>query len=179
MEVLYRAMHIATERLSIRPWEAMDRAAFERMVADPDMMRHLTHGRAWRPDEVDEFMARQARHLAGHGCCMGALVARDTGEVVGVAGIQPLDAPGEYEFGWWVWKDHWGRGYATEAARALAAHARGTMRLPHIHAVIDPHNTASIRVAERVGMRFVRVASARDTVARREDIPVAYYMLAL
>lgn len=172
-------MHIATERLSIRPWEATDRAAFERMVADPEMMRYLTQGRPWRPDEVDEFFGRQARHLAGHGSCMGALVLRASGDVVGVAGIQPLDIPGEYELGWWVQRECWGRGYATEAATALVEHARTVMRLPRVVAVIDPPNTASIRVAEKVGMRYEKTVSARETVARRDDIPVRVYALSL
>lgn len=172
-------MHIDTQRLRVRPWQDSDRPAFERMVADAEMMRHLTQGRTWRADEVDEFLARQARHLAGHGCCMGALVLTATDEVVGVAGIQPLDLPGEYELGWWVWKDHWGRGYATEAAQALVAHARDVMGLKRVVAVIDPPNTASVRVAEKVGMRFERIVSARETVARRDDIPVAIYALDL
>lgn len=170
---------VRTTRLEMRPWRDSDRPAFERMVADAEMMRHLTQGRAWRADEVDEFFARQARHLAGHGCCMGALVLAETGEVVGVGGIQPLDAPGAYELGWWVWKDYWGRGFATEAAEALVVHARDMMGLTRVVAVIDPPNTASVRVAEKLGMHFEGIVSARDTVARRDDIPIAIYALDL
>lgn len=172
-------MRIETPRLVMRPWVDTDRPAFERMVADSDMMRHLTRGRAWRPDEVDEFLERQARQLATHGCCMGAMESRATGETVGVAGIQPLDTPGDFELGWWVWKDHWGAGFATEAARALVVHARDVMGLTRICAVIDPPNSASIRVAEKLGMRFEREARARDTAARRGDVPVVIYTLEL
>lgn len=163
----------------MRPWTDADRPAFKRMVADAEMMRHLTQGRTWRPDEVDEFYARQARHLAGHGVCMGALVLQETGEVVGVAGIQPLDAPGDYELGWWVWKAYWGRGYAPEAAMALVTHARDRMGLARVYAVIDPSNAASVRVAEKIGMSFERIESARATVARRDDVPVAIYAMVL
>ncbi|MCA1799492.1 MAG: GNAT family N-acetyltransferase, partial [Xanthomonadaceae bacterium] len=81
--------------------------------------------------------------------------------------------------GWWVWKDYWGRGFATEAAEALVVHARDVMGLTRVVAVIDPLNTASIRVAEKIGMRFEGIISARDTVARRDDIPIAIYALAL
>lgn len=171
--------NVRSARLEMRVWRDSDRPAFERMVADADMMRHLTQGRTWRPDEVDEFFTRQARHLAGHGCCMGALVLTGTQEVIGVGGIQPLDAPGAYELGWWVWKDHWGRGYATEAAQALVAHARDVMGLARVFAVIDPPNTASVRVAEKIGMQLEGIVSARETVARRDDVPVAVYALGL
>lgn len=169
---------VSTERLDIRVWQPGDRPALERMVADSDMMRHLTHGRAWSVDEVDEFLHRQAAQLAAHGVCMGPLVLRDGGEIIGVAGIQPLDLPGEYELGWWVWKAHWGLGYAPEAGLALVAFAAREMGLDRLVAVIDPDNAASIRVAEKIGMRFDRRTTARETAARREEIDVVLYVTA-
>jgi RimJ/RimL family protein N-acetyltransferase len=169
---------LSTERLDIRPWQAGDRPALERMVADSDMMRHLTHGRAWSDDEVDEFLQRQAAQLAAHGVCMGPLVLRGSTEIVGVAGIQPLDIPGEFELGWWVWKAYWGNGYAPEAGRALAAYAADVLGLARVYAVIDPGNAASIRVAEKIGMRFDRRTTARETATRREEIDVVLYVTA-
>ncbi len=169
---------LSTERLEIRAWRPGDRPALERMVADGDMMRHLTHGRAWSIDEVDEFLQRQAAQLTAHGVCMGPLVLRGSTDVVGVAGIQPLDLPGEYELGWWVWKAYWGLGYASEAGRALRAFAAEQMGLSRVFAVIDPDNAASIRVAEKIGMRFDRRTTARETAARREDIDVVLYVTA-
>lgn len=169
---------VSTERLTIRIWQPGDRPALEQMVADSDMMRHLTHGRAWSADEVDEFLQRQAAQLAAHGVCMGPLVLRDSSEIVGVAGIQPLDLPGEYELGWWVWKEYWGRGYAPEAGRALATYAADELDLARVYAVIDPDNAASIRVAEKIGMHFERRTTARETAARRENIDVVLYVTA-
>ncbi|MEX0900978.1 MAG: GNAT family N-acetyltransferase [Gammaproteobacteria bacterium] len=167
---------LSTERLTIRPWRPSDRLALERMVEDSDMMRHLTHGRAWSADEVDEFLERQSAQLAAHGVCMGPMMLRGGTEIVGVAGIQPLDLPGEFELGWWVWKAYWGLGYALEAARALAAFATNEMGLARVFAVIDPDNAASIRVAEKIGMRFERRTTARETAFRREDIEVVLYV---
>lgn len=170
---------VSTERLEIRAWQLDDRPALERMVADSDMMRHLTHGRAWVPDEIDEFLQRQTTQLASHGICMGPMVLRGGTDIIGVAGIQPLDLPGEYELGWWVWKVHWGRGYASEAGRALAAFAEREMGLARLVAVIDPDNMASIRVAEKIGMRYERTTQARETAGRRDDSLVAIYALEL
>jgi [ribosomal protein S5]-alanine N-acetyltransferase len=167
-----------TGRLQIRPWRDSDRPALERMVRDPEMMRYITHGRTWSDEEVDELLARQARHLEAHGICFGAVVWSETGEVVGMAGMQPHD-DGQFELGWWIWKDHWSRGFATEAAEALVAHARDVMGLRRLVAVIDPPNVASARVAEKLGMKFECIKSARETMARREDMPIAYYGLAL
>jgi [ribosomal protein S5]-alanine N-acetyltransferase len=167
-----------TERLRIRPWQAADRPALERMVRDPDMMRYITQGRTWADEEVDEILERQARHLKNHGVCFGAVELLATGEVIGLVGLQPHD-DGEFELGWWIWKEHWGRGYATEAARPFIAHASDVMGLERLVAVIDPPNTASIKVAEHLGMSFECVKSANETIAKRPDIPIAYYGLDL
>ena len=164
---------VESERLAVRAWRDGDRPALERMVADSDMMRYLTHGRAWPASDVDEFLARQARQLGEHGVCMGPLERRGADGVVGVAGIQPLDLPGEYELGWWVWKDHWGLGYAPEIARALVGFATEVMALRRVCAVIDVDNRASRRVAEKLGMRYERTVPARETAARRPEDPVA------
>ena len=168
---------IHSERLTVRPWRDDDRSALERMVGDAEMMRYLTHGRAWPTSDIDEFLSRQTRQLDAHGVCMGPLERRGEGGVVGVAGIQPLDLPGEFELGWWVWKAHWGLGYAPEIARALVAFAADVMELRRVVAVIDVDNRASIRVAEKLGMRYERTVPARETAARRTEDPVAIYVL--
>lgn len=169
---------LSTERLQVRPWLESDRPALERMVRDSEMMRYITRGRTWSDEEVDEILERQARQLATWGICFGAVTLKQTGEVVGLAGMQPHD-DGQFELGWWIWKEHWRCGYATEAAAAFVEHARQVMALKRLVAVIDPPNIASVRVAEKLGMRFECIKSARDTMARREDMPIAYYSMAL
>jgi [ribosomal protein S5]-alanine N-acetyltransferase len=168
------SFEFVTERLRIRPWQVGDRPALEQMVRDPDMMRYITRGRTWADAEVDELLERQARHLQNHGICFGAVELAASGEVIGMVGMQPLD-DGQFELGWWIWKEHWRRGYALEAARPFVAHARDVMGLERLVAVIDPPNAASIKVAERLGMTFECIKSAAETIAKRPDIPIAYY----
>lgn len=167
---------LSTERLIIRPWRPQDRPALERMVRDADMMRYVTQGRTWSDDAIDEMLERQQRHLAQHGVCFGATELKSTGEVIGLVGLQQLDG-GDFELGWWIWKAHWGQGFATEAARAFVAHARDVMGLETLVAVIDPPNAASCAVAEKLGLRFESIKSARETLARREDLPIAFYRM--
>lgn len=62
----------------------------------------------------------------------------------------------DVEIGWRLVRDAWRRGIATEAARALVAHAFGTVRLPRVIADIAPNNLSSQRVATKLGMRRVR-----------------------
>lgn len=162
-------------QLAVRPWQSSDRAAFAAMVGDAEMMRYLTGGRCWRTDEIDEFLERQQRHLHKHQVCMGALVYEQ--DVVGVAGIQPLDRAGEFELGWWVARAYQGRGWATAIGRALVAHAFDALGLDYVLAVINPSNAASIRVAEKLGMTFHETVPASATNARRTDDPVVVYRI--
>jgi RimJ/RimL family protein N-acetyltransferase len=146
---------LETERLRIRPWRPdADRAAFTAMTDDPEVTRFVHGGTAYSADEIDEFFARQARQLAEHGVCMGALVEKGSEAVIGVAGIQPLGTTGNLEIGWWLRRDCWGRGYATEAGGAAMRHVLDTLARPRVVAIIDPENQPSKRVVARLGMEY-------------------------
>ena len=140
------AFFFSTPRLTVRPWRERDRPDLERMATDLDMMRFVT-GRAWPADQIDEFLTRQQRHIRNHGVCFGAVELAERMQVVGVVGMQPLDGTdfrGDFELGWWIWKDFWGQGLALEAITPFVTHARN-MGLKRVLAVIDPPNSASIR----------------------------------
>jgi len=150
------------------------------MATDLDMMRFIT-GEAWPATQIDEFLVRQQRHIRNHGVCFGAVELTDRMQVIGIAGMQPLDGSdfeGDFELGWWIWKDLWGQGLALEAIQPFITHARN-MGLKRVLAVIDPPNSASIRVAEKLGMHYDRTVSARKTVVTRKDTPACIYAMDL
>src|SRR4029453_18661253 len=77
-----------------------------------------------------------------------------SGALIGRIGFyEPEGWPG-LELGWMLARSHWGRGLATEGARAALAFAFGVVEKPHIIGLIAPENTASIRVAEKLGERL-------------------------
>lgn len=172
------AFRFETERLVIRPWSPEDRDALARMAGDAVMMRYVTDGEVWSDQRVDELMARIETHLGKHGICFAAIEQKSTGEVVGLSGLQQLD-DGNFELGWWVWKDYWGQGFALEGTQPFVTHARENMGLDRLVAVIEPENTASKRVAEKLGMHFECMKSAQQTMAVRPDRPIAYYAMTL
>jgi len=167
---------LETERLIIRPWRREDRPALARMARDAEMMRYVTRGQTWSDEAIDQMLERQRRHLTQHGVCFGATALKASGEVIGVVGMQQLDN-GDFELGWWVWKDYWGRGFATEAASAYVEYARHVMGLSSLVAVIDPPNIASKVVAARLGLRCERIMNARRTISRRDNEPIALYRI--
>jgi RimJ/RimL family protein N-acetyltransferase len=168
---------IETTRLLIRPWQPADRSVFSGFVRDAEMMRYISHGKAWDDSRIDAFFLRQEKHLIEHGCCVGAVLLKESGLIIGIAGIQPLDKAKTFEFAWWIWKDFWGRGFATEAAQALKVYALDVMHLPQVVAIADVPNRASSRVMEKIGMHYEGVRNAHDLAERHPDIDVVYYTL--
>jgi RimJ/RimL family protein N-acetyltransferase len=142
-----------TARLRLRPWRADDIDHYAAMCADPEVMRHMGHGETLSRDDAWRSMAVFVGHWQLRGFGMWAVEERDTHHFVGRVGLhQPEGWPG-VEVGWMLDRSTWGRGYATEAARASLDHAWTAVRADHVISLIAPENAASIRVAERLGER--------------------------
>ncbi|MEM7053366.1 MAG: GNAT family N-acetyltransferase [Pseudomonadota bacterium] len=165
---------VTSQRLLLRPWRRKDRPTLEKMCRDVDMMRFVTKGRPMTDKEIKQLFKRQKRHLRQHRVCFFAMELIETNQVVGLAGLQPLDN-GDFEIGWWVWKDHWGYGYASEAGTALIDYARSELKLARIFAIIDPENNASIGVAEKLGLRLECQKLASETISTRPNWVINYY----
>jgi [ribosomal protein S5]-alanine N-acetyltransferase len=163
---------LVTERLLIRPWSDQDRPQFSALMQDTEVTRYVNAGKAYREQDVDEFLARQARQLAEHDVCMGAVVEKSSGRVVGIAGTQPLGTTGDLEIGWIFSRDVWGRGYATEAGAAAMNHVLETLGRRRVVAIIDPPNEPSKRVAARLGMQYEGRYSGAQLGHRKPEIVV-------
>jgi RimJ/RimL family protein N-acetyltransferase len=145
---------LTTPRLRLRPWRDGDLPAFAAMNADLRVMEHFP--RALDRAESDALAARVRDHFARHG--FGAWAVEAPG-VAGFIGFVGLTVPGFrahftpcVEIGWRLAYDHWGRGYATEAARAVLAFGFGRLGLDEIVSLTVPANRRSRRVMERLGM---------------------------
>jgi len=163
---------LETERLYIRPWTSADRADFTALTYDPEVMRYVHGGRPYSEDEVDEWFSRQERQFRQDDVCMGALIEKSSGELVGIAGTQPLGTTGDLEIGWWLARKVWGRGYATEAGGAAMRHVLDTLGRRRVVAIIDPGNEASKRVVARLGMHYEAQYTGAQLGHRRPEIVV-------
>lgn len=141
---------IETERLVLRMFRESDTDAYAEMVADPEVMRFLGGTPVSRP-EAWRNMAMIAGHWHLRGYGMWAVEEKESGEMVGRVGCwYPEGWPG-LEVGWTLLRRFWGRGYATEAARASINYAFTALDQTRVISLIDPENVNSIRVAERLG----------------------------
>lgn len=91
-----------------------------------------------------------------------AVVEWDRGEVIGYCGLfffPDVNGQSEVEVGYRLARSAWGQGYASEAARAVCNYAFDTLGIKRLITMIDPANVASIRVAEKIGMRYEKEVS--------------------
>ena len=166
---------IETERLVIRPWQPDDRPAFTSAMSHPEVTQYVHGGKPYTEAEVDEWFARQARQLAEHGMCMGAIVEKATNRIVGIGGTQPLGTTSDLEIGWILARDAWGHGYATETGAAAMRHVLETLNRPRVVAIIDPGNEPSKRVAARLGMTNEATYTGEQLGHRFPQIVVELY----
>lgn len=146
---------LETDRLVLRMFRESDTDAYADMVGDPDVMRFLGGGKPVSREEAWRNMALILGHWHLRGFGMWAVVEKASGEMVGRVGCwQPEGWPG-LEVGWTLRRRFWGRGYATEAARASVAYAFDELDQARVISLIAPENVNSIRVAERLGEKPV------------------------
>ena len=142
-----------TERLVLRMFRESDTDAYAEMVADPEVMRFL--GKPMSRPEAWRNMAMVLGHWHLRGFGFWAVEEKESGELVGRVGCwQPEGWPG-LEVGWALRRRFWGRGYATEAARASLEYAFTKLDQTRVISLIAPENVNSIRVAERLGEKPV------------------------
>jgi ribosomal-protein-alanine N-acetyltransferase len=145
---------LSTARLRLRPWREEDLAPFAALNADPRVMRYFKQ--PLTRAESDAFVERTMNHFREHGFCFWAIELRETRALVGLAGLSRATFPAHFtpcvEVGWRLAHDHWGRGFATEAAEAALDDGFGRLGLAEIVAFTAVGNERSRRVMDRLGM---------------------------
>ena len=167
---------LITEHLALCPVTAADHPALLAHWTLPDVRRFLFDGEALSAAEVSQTIEESVSDFAAGG--YGIWIIRERGravpadrdladrdladrdmagtdlagtDLVGTVGLRPLDDDG-LEIFYSLAPGSWGRGYATEAARAVVGHALGTLGLAEVLAEVDEGNTASVAVVKRLGM---------------------------
>jgi ribosomal-protein-alanine N-acetyltransferase len=153
---------IETERLLLRKPRLDDAADLAVAYADPETMRFMGDGSTATREQVEQEIRRWLERWESWGLSLCSLERREDGRIVGRAGFllwdpETWEIPGdETELGWLLVREHWGRGYATEAALALRDWAFEERGLRRLISLIGHENVRSLRVAERIGERYER-----------------------
>lgn len=156
---------IETARLMLRRFTVGDAEALADLYGDPQVMRYIDDGKPV-PREVTvnrslpEILERCAQLPAG--LRNSALVEKSSGRFIGEVGLGRVSSVGldgggaGYELGYRLRPEFWGRGYASEAAKALVDFAFADYRVPRVVATTMTVNVGSRRVMENAGLRLVR-----------------------
>jgi len=142
--------------MRLLPWQPDDWLLLRPIGTDPQVMRYISDGKPWPDEQIREFVGRQVSQFDRLGYCLWKLLLKETSEMIGFCGLQPLDGTAETEIGWWLARAWWGQGLATEAARAALIDGFERAGLARIVAVALAANRASIHVMGKLGMRYER-----------------------
>jgi [ribosomal protein S5]-alanine N-acetyltransferase len=153
---------IETDRLTLRHLRPDDVDPMHAYLGDPETMKYYPapYSREFVKRSIEQNLERDKKY--GYG--LFGVLLKSSGQLIGDCGLVWQDLPdgSELEVGYHFHPDHWGHGYATEAAKACIDYAFSNAGVDHIISLIRPENTPSRRVAERNGLRIVRQVVWKD-----------------
>lgn len=147
---------LETERMILRDWREEDLDDFHRLGEDPRVMEFL--GGVFTREQSAALIADLRRRASRWGCTFWAVERKEDARVIGFTGAARGTVPqisGDLEIGWRLAHDCWGKGYATEAARATLDWARDNCSDRLVVAITTVANKGSRAVMERLGMRYM------------------------
>jgi [ribosomal protein S5]-alanine N-acetyltransferase len=146
---------LQTERLSLRPLTRADENTLHRISNDPLVRQYLWDDEPVYAEAIRDLVQRSSHTFSDE--CVGQFGIRLRGseDLVGFCGFVRLERMDELELAYELVPELWGRGLATEAARACVRYAFEEAGLRRVIAGADPPNVASLRVLEKLGMKPV------------------------
>jgi RimJ/RimL family protein N-acetyltransferase len=149
------AIQLETPRLLLRQWKSSDVDLLAKISSDPVVMEHFvsmpTH------EQIVAMVARINECFETKGYGLFAVEIKDSGEFIGFVGLWDYKFESKFtpciEVGWRLAKEHWGKGYAPEAARRVLQFGFEEVKLAEIFSWTSKFNTNSIRVMEKIGLR--------------------------
>ena len=142
---------LRTERLVLRMFREDDLDQYALITGDAEVTRYLGDGSTLSRADTWRQMAMILGHWTLRGYGLWAVEERATGAFLGRLGCWRPEGWPALEIGYTLARPHWGRGFASEGARASLAYARDVLGADRVCSIIRPDNTASVRVAERLG----------------------------
>jgi RimJ/RimL family protein N-acetyltransferase len=169
-------MFARTERLLLRPGWSEDAPALYEAIRDEAIVRNLARA-PWPYTfaDAETFLGREPTSPL-EARCLIFLRTDGAARLVGGIGFGRM-GDDELEFGYWIARAFWGRGYATEAGRALLGVARHSLRLRRLVAGHFLDNPASGRVLAKLGFRPTGAIVRRYSLGRREEAPCRLFEL--
>ncbi|MDQ3799942.1 MAG: GNAT family N-acetyltransferase [Acidobacteriota bacterium] len=143
---------LETERLILRHWSVADADALFEICRDAEVMRYIGTRKPYATRaEAEKFLHWAVAYQKENGFCRWAVVEKASGKIIGSCGFAYPHGMPEIELGYLFDRAVWGKGFATEAARACLDYGFGKLGFREIIAITDLENIASQKVLEKIG----------------------------
>ena len=146
---------IETERLILRTWEKEDAKAYFQINQDPKVTEFLLGPLAM--EQITGFIEAMNSHSASHGYTIWAACLKETSELIGFIGLKSIDWKSHFtpavEIAWRLGAQYWGKGYATEGAKATVKYGFNQCGLEEILSFTVPDNIRSLQVMQKIGLK--------------------------
>ncbi len=148
---------VETERLIIRQIAHEDALDLAKVLADPIVMKYSTVG-VHSEEQIDAYIAKCKNQYDSNGYGHWAIYTLRTNEFIGVCGLNEhkVDSDDVIHINYRLSTDQQGKGYAVESTLGVLDFAKNSLKFNAVHALIDPENISSVKVANRAGFQFVR-----------------------
>jgi RimJ/RimL family protein N-acetyltransferase len=146
---------LETERLLIRQLTIDDANFIFELLNDPTFIQHIGDRNIRSVEDAQTYVLNgPVTSYAKNGFGLSLVILKATGEFIGMCGLIKRDELEDVDIGYAYLPRYWHKGYAVEAALAMKSYAKETVHLNRLVAIVNPTNTSSIRVLEKLGMKF-------------------------
>jgi [ribosomal protein S5]-alanine N-acetyltransferase len=166
---------LETERLLIRRFTSDDAPFILEQVNEPSFIQNIGDRNIRSVEDARAYLQNGAiASYEKHGFGLSLVILKETGESIGMCGLIKRDELDDVDIGYAFLPRYWSKGYAVEAARATMEYAREKIGLKRLVAIVDPANESSIRVLEKIGMRYEKMVKLSA-----DDIDLKLFSIAL
>lgn len=149
---------LKTERLILRQFSTDDAQFILELLNEPSFVRNIGDRGVRTLEEARSYILRiPIASYEQNGFGLYLIILKETGESIGMCGLIKRDALEDVDIGYAFLPRFWSKGFAVESARAVKDYARDVIRLKRLVAITDPENQGSIRVLEKIGLRFEKM----------------------
>ncbi len=150
---------LKTKRLILREFVPEDLNEYAKLDSDPEVMKYISNGKTRTFQEIKGDLERIIKYNSeNEGFGLWAAIEKDSNKFIGWFCLKHLDKTAEIEVGYRLIREFWGKGFASEGAKAIVIYGFNKLGLKRIVAVADQGNKASIRVLEKAGLKFEKLA---------------------
>lgn len=165
-----------TPRLRLRHVFRADAAELTQATSDPTVTKYEPWG-PYDETETAELIENILSQMKNGLCAEWAIERKDDAAVLGLIHLNKIDFfHRSAELGYWIRRKAWNRGYTTEAVKVLIDYAVNTLRLDEVTAVCHPQNSASLRVLEKAGMKYLRTLEDHIAIRGRSVDCLQYHV---